>query len=253
VIERLLSFAPVVSMSASLASASEIRVYSGGAPHRVLSVLAPEFENTTGYKVAMTFEIVSRIQERLAAGDRPDLIMLPNELIAETGKIVPLIPEGRAVLARVGIGIIVRDGADRPDVSNEESVRTALRGAKAIALADPRTPSGRYLNGMLARLGLLEELQGRLIHKGAIHGGGEQVACGAADLGLYLVSEVQHIRDVNVVGLLPPALQNYVVYGVAIPTSNQSPDAALSFIRFLTAPANAGYWREGGFEPCQAA
>jgi molybdate transport system substrate-binding protein len=242
----------VVGMSVSPARTSEIRIYSGGAPHRVLTALAPAFESATGHKLAMTFEIVSRIQERLAAGDRPDLIMLPEELIVETAKIVPLLPQGRAVLARVGIGVIVADGAGHPDLSGEASVRSALRRAKAIALADPRTPTGRYLNGMLQRLGLLEELQGRLIHKGAIHGGGEEVASGAADIGLYLVSEVAHIADVSVVGLLPPALQNYLAYGAAIPASNQSPDAALAFISFLSEPANAAYWRDGGFEPRDA-
>ena len=159
-------FSLVVGMSVSPARTSEIRVYSGGAPHRVLTALAPAFESATGHQLAMTFEIVSRIQERLAAGDRPDVIMLPEELIVETAKIVPLLPQGRTVLARVGIGVIVAEGADHPDLSDEDSVRSALRGAKAIALADPRTPSGRYLDGMLQRLGLLEELQGRLIHKG---------------------------------------------------------------------------------------
>lgn len=243
-----MSFSSVAYMTASVANPFEIRLYSGGAPHRVLSTLAPLFEQATPYKLAMSFEIVSRIQERLAAGERADLIMLPTELLAETEKIVPLSPLGRTVLGRAGIGVIVAEGAVRPDISSEATLRDALRNAKAIALADPRTPSGRHINSMLARLGLLEELQGRLIHKGAIHGGGEQVASGAADLGLYLLSEVQHIGDVNVVGLLPPSLQNYVVYGAAIPAANRSPEAALAFIDFMTMPANEVYWREGGFE-----
>jgi molybdate transport system substrate-binding protein len=144
--------------------------------------------------------------------------------------------------------VIVASGVDHPDLSDDDAVRGSLRNAKAIALADPRTPSGRHLDGMLARLGLLQELRGRLIHKGAIHGGGEQVASGVADLGLYLVSEVQHIRNIDVVGLLPSSLQSYVVYDAAIPASDRPSDAALSFIRFLTMPANASYWREGGFE-----
>ena len=82
-----------------------------------------------------------------------------------------------------------------------------LRQAKAIALADPRTPSGRHLDDCWRGSDYADELKGRLIHKGAIHGGGELVASGDADLGLYLVSEVQHIAGVRVAGLLPPALQ----------------------------------------------
>lgn len=240
-------------MNAPPSTASKIQVYSGGAPQRVLCALLPEFERTTGYSVVMTFQIVSRIQERLESGERPDLILLPDQLLAEIGKTVPLRSEGRGVLARIGIGVIVRDGVDCPDLSDEAGVRSMLRRAKMIALADPRTPSGRYLDTMLARLGLADELKGRLIHKGAIHGGGELVASGEADLGLYLVSEVQHIDGVHVAGLLPPDLQQHVVYATAIPASDRSPEAALSLIRFLTAPEHAMRWKEGGFEPAEPA
>jgi molybdate transport system substrate-binding protein len=239
-------------MSVPPARASEIRVYSGGAPQRVLSDLFPAFERATGHSVVATFQIVSQIQERLASGERPDLILLPEQLLAETGKTVPLRPEGRGVLARIGIGVIVSSGADRPDLSDEAGVRSMLRGAKAIALADPRTPTGRHLDDFLARLGLAEELAGRLIRKAAIHGGGELIASGEADLGLYLVSEVQHIDGVRVAGLLPPALQQHVVYATAIPVSDRSPEAALSLIRFLTAPDHAARWKEGGFELAEA-
>ena len=240
-------------MIAPSATASEIHVYSGGAPQRVLSALFPAFERATGHSVVATFQIVSQIQERLVSGERPDLILLPEQLLAETGKIVPLRPEGRGVLARIGIGVIVSTGADRPDLSGEASVRSLLRGAKAIALSDPRTPSGQHLDRLLAALGLAEELEGRLIRKAAIHGGGELVAVGEADLGLYLVSEVQHIDGVRVAGLLPPGLQQHVVYATGIPASDRSPEAALSLIRFLTAPDHAALWKEGGFEPAEAA
>ena len=240
-------------MAAPPARASEIRVYSGGAPQRVLGALLPEFERTTGHTVLATFEIVSQVQERIASGDHPDLILLPEQVLAETGKVVRFRGEGSGVLARVGVGVIVRDGAERPDLSDEAGVRSALRRAKAIVVADPRTPTGRYLEGLLVRLGLAEELRGRLIHKGAIHGGGKLVSSGEAELGLFLVSEVQHIEGVRVAGLLPLPLQQHIVYATAIPATARSPEAALSLIHFLTAPANAPRWQEGGFEPAKPA
>lgn len=240
-------------MSAPPPRASEIHVLSGGAPQRVLCALLPEFERTTGHTVVTTFQIVSQIRERLESGERPDLILLPDQLLTETGKTVPLRSEGRGVLARIGICVIVRDGAKRPDLSDAAGVRSMLRQAKTIALADPRTPSGQHLDRLLARLGLSDELKGRLIHKGAIHGGGNLVASGDADLGLYLVSEVQHIDGVRVAGLLPPALQQHVVYATAIPATDRSPEAALSLIRFLTSPDHAMRWKEGGFEPAAPA
>jgi molybdate transport system substrate-binding protein len=196
---------------------------------------------------------VSQIQERIASGDHPDLILLPEQVLAAAREVVRFRGEGSGALARVGIGVIVRVGAEPLDLSGEAGVRSALRQAKAIVLADPRTPTGRHLDGLLARLGLAEELRGRLIRKGAIHGGGDLVASGEADLGLFLVSEVQHIEGVRLAGLLPPALQQHVVYAAAIPASARCPEAALSLIRFLTAPVNAMRWKEAGFEPAEAA
>lgn len=237
----------------SARSASRICLLSGGAPQRVLDLLLPEFERTTGYSVVAAFQIVSDIQQRLAAGERPDLILLPEQLLAEIGAFVPLRTEGCEILARIGIGAIVRQGAALPDLSGEAGVRSMLREAHAIAMADPRTPSGRHLDLLLTRLGLADELRGRLIHKGAIHGGGELIASGKADVGLYLVSEVQHIRGVRVAGLLPPSLQQHVVYATGIPVAARSPEPAVSLIGFLKSPKNSLRWKEGGFEPADVA
>jgi len=235
----------------SVDSAFPIEVFSGGAPQRVLNALLPEFERATGHPVVATFQIVSQIQERLTAGARPDLILLPKQLLSQIATTVPLRTEGRGTLVRIGIGVIVRDGADLPDVSDEAGFRLMLRQAKAIALADPRTPSGRHLDQMLLRLGLAEELKERLIHKGAIHGGGELVQSGEADVGLYLVSEVQHITGVRVAGQLPPALQQQVVYASGIPVSEKPAEPAMSLLRFLKAPEHTARWREGGFQPVE--
>ena len=88
----------------------------------------------------------------------------------------------------------------------------------------------------------------KTINKGAIHGGGELVASGEADLGLYLVSEVRAVAGIAIVGLLPPPLQSHVVYGAAIPVSAIEPDVADAFIRFITDPACGTAWQSGGFE-----
>ncbi|MCC6888756.1 MAG: substrate-binding domain-containing protein [Hyphomicrobiales bacterium] len=213
----------------------------------MLDGLLPRFQDVSGCTVAVTYEIVSRIRERLLAGERPDLVLLPKELLDEIEGIIPFRARSRRVLARTGIGVIVRDSHDPFDLSDEADVRSLLQQARVIALADPRTPSGRALDRLLGRLGLADELAPRLIRKGAIHGGGELVAAGEADLGLYLVSEVQHIAGTRVAGLLPPSLQQHVVYATAIP--ERSPDAAMALIAFLTAPEQAGHWRGGGFEP----
>ncbi|HEY7242047.1 MAG TPA: substrate-binding domain-containing protein, partial [Burkholderiales bacterium] len=176
-------------------------------------------------------------------------ILLPLPLIAATGKDVPLRSEGRIVVARVGIGVIVPRGAKPPDLSTVEAVRTMLLGAQAIAWPEPSTPSGAHLNRAIEQLGVSGNLRPKLIVKAAIHGGADLVARREADVGLYLVSEVQNAPGVTLVGLLPGSFQSFVVYGTAVPTSNAMPEPALAFVKFISDPARREVWKASGFEP----
>ena len=229
-----------------VATAADIRVFSGGGPREVLQQLAPEFERVTGHRVEFTFGIVSEIQQKLAAGEKADVIALPLPLIATTEKAVPLRTEGRIVLARVGIGVIVRQGTTRPDISTVEAVRKMLLDARAIAWPDPSLPIGGHLNRAIAQLGIADEVRPKLIVKGA--GRAELVTNGEADLGFHLVSEVQTVKGIVLVGMLPAALQSFVVYGTAVPTYNATPDAALAFVKFISDPSKGARWKAGGFE-----
>jgi len=115
-------------------------------------------------------------------------------------------------------------------------------------LSEATTPGGSYVLRMLTQMGIAEELKGRLVMKGSIDGGGDLIANGEVDIGLYLLSEMRPVRGVAVAGLLPPELRFYVGYGTAIPASNAEPEPALAFIRFLTSPGQAVKWNQAGFE-----
>jgi molybdate transport system substrate-binding protein len=107
----------VLWLTATAANADEIRVLSGGGPQIALRALIPEFESATGHRVNPTFAHVSVIQQKLAAGEKADLILLPVPLIAATEKSLALRSEGRIALARVGIAVIMRKGKTLPDIS----------------------------------------------------------------------------------------------------------------------------------------
>ncbi|HEV7391862.1 MAG TPA: substrate-binding domain-containing protein, partial [Burkholderiales bacterium] len=230
------------------ASAAEIRVYSGGAAQEVLRVLGPEFEQQTGHRVAFTFRLVTEIQRMLAEGDQADVVLLPIPLLAATQKTRAFRPEGPIVLARVGIGLIVRQGQTHPDISTPEAVRRMLLEARRIALPTASVPSGRHLTRIMAELGIADAVSSKLLFRAAIDGGPELVAKGEADIGLYLVSEVHTTKDVSVVGLLPPPFQNFVVYAAALPVDSAAPDAAVAFLKFVSDPAKAERWKASGFE-----
>jgi len=244
-----LAGAAALAATTTCVRAAEINIYSGGAPEAALRTLAPQFEQASGHKVNFTFAIVTALQKKLLEGEKADLILLPVPLIMEIEKKIPMRREGRRVLARVGLGVVVREGASRPDISNPSAVRTMLLGAKSIALSEANTPGGSHVLRMLATLGTAEEVKSRLIFKAAINGGGDLVAKGEADVGFYLVSEMQGVKGVTLAGLLPPSLQFSIAYGAVIPTSNVEPDPSLAFTAFLAAPAQAGQWKQAGFEP----
>jgi len=223
-------------------------VFSGGAPQHVLQTLAPEFERATGHKLSFTFALVTTIQKKLAAGEKADIVMLPAPLLAAVEEGLPFENDSRTTIARVGIGVIAPKNAKRPDISNADSVRAALLDARALAFPDPTTPSGGHLSRMLDQLGIADQVRPKIVNKAAIHGGGDFVAKGEADLGLYLLSEVNRIDGVAVVGLLPPALQSYVVYGAAIPGGSLSAGGAMEFISYITDASRRSRWEVAGFE-----
>ena len=239
----------LLGMSVTLLSAAELRVYSGGAPQETLKLLAPEFEKATGHRAAFTFAVVGAIQQRLEAGEKADVVLLPAPLIDALEKSGKMRPDSRSLLARVGIAVVVRADAPKPDVSTPEALRAALTQARSITHADPQaTPGGRHIAALLKQWDITETPQRRIAPKSAISGGAELIANGEVDIGLYLLSEVLTVKGVAVAGMLPPALQNYIVYAGAVLADSPAPDAAAEFIRFVADPSRVPQWKTTGFE-----
>jgi len=228
---------------------AEIRVMSGGAPQAALTVLASDFEKSTGHKVNLTFAVVSAIQQRVAAGERADVVLLPGSLIDAMDKAGTLGPTSRMVLARVGVAVVTRQGAVQPDIQSPEGVRRTLLQARSIVHPDPSaTPSGAHITRMLAQLGIASDVKSKLILKNAIDGGAAMVAKGEAEIGMFLVSEVLPVKGIAVAGLLPPTLQSFIVYAAAIPATSGAPEAASDFLKFVSGAATAEQWKAAGFE-----
>ena len=238
----------VLSVTATLGNADEIRVLSGGGPQVALRAVISEFEKATGHQVHPIFAHVGVIQQKLAAGEKADLILLPIPLIAATEKFWALRSEGRIEFARVGIAVIVRKGAMLPDISTPDAVRKVLLDARSIEFPPLNGPAGSHLARMIEQLGIAETVRPKLVIKAAIDGGAQLVAEGKVDIAMQLLSEVQSAKDTTVAGLLPLGLQGFVVYGAAIPANNEKPGAALAFVKFLSEPNKKDFWKAAGFE-----
>jgi len=231
---------------------TDIRIYSGGAPKEALAVLTPQFEARTGHKVHYTYAVISELQKKLAAGDIPDMVVMPVPAIDGLVKAGTLKAQPRGVLGSVGIGVIVRDGAPHPDISTPDAFKNALLGARAVVHANPNaTPSGAHLDKVEQQLGIADALKPKLTLSNALDGGVQRITSGEAEIGIYPVSEVIAVEGIALVGLLPPALQSLIVYGVGVPAASKAAEAAGAFIAFLTDGAHWPVWGKAGFEPAK--
>jgi molybdate transport system substrate-binding protein len=243
----VLIIAMVTSMSAS---AAEIHVMSGGAPKEVFALLTPKFETQTGNKVKFTYAVITALREKLAAGEKADVLVLPVPVLDGLAKENKVRADSRATFGIVGISVVVKEGAPKPDIATKEKFRDAMLAARSVVHATPgKTPSGTHMGKVMEQLGIADAMAKKVIHKPALDGGVQLVAGGQADIGIYPASEVASVKGISVVGPLPAGIEFTIVYGGAASVDAAAPDAAAAFVKFMAAPENRGVWKDAGFDP----
>jgi molybdate transport system substrate-binding protein len=237
-------------MAVSAARAADIRVFSSGAPAGVAKQLAAQFGKDSGHRVVFTVANPAVIQQKLAAGETPDIVILPVPIIESLQRAGVLRPGSRVDLARVGVGVVVREGAPLQDISSVEAVRKLLLAARSIVYPDPAGggQTGPALARMIARLGVDDAVKPKLTLMQAIAGGVELVARGQVEIGMFNISEVLPVKGVTLVGPLPPQLQSYIVFAAAVHTGSAASSPAQAFIELMAAPAAREQWKAGGLE-----
>ncbi len=232
------------------AAAAEIKVLTAGAFKQVLLALLPDFERTSGHKVVVENDTVGALTKRIEGGETFDLAILTPaavDALASKGK---LVAGSRANLARVGIGVVVKEGAPKPDIGSLAGFKQALLSAKSVAYIDPAAggSSGIYVAGLLDKLGIAAEVKpkAKLIPGGAV---AEHVARGEAELGIHQISEILPVKGVTLVGPLPADVQNYTVYAAALGAQAKESDAAKALLKALSGPAAAEVLKSKGMEP----
>ena len=228
---------------------ADLRVISGGGAQNVLQTLAPKFESSTGNKVELSFGVVGTIQQKLMAGEKGDILILPVPLLDGLEKAGVFRARTRTVMGRISIGVVVREGASVADISSNEAVRKMLLEARSVVFPDPKlTPSGSHLMRLFTQMDIADMMQPKITFRNAIDGGVNLVRDGQVEIGLFLVTEILPVKGIKFVGTLPPALQGYVVYGAAVAADSGLPDKASEFVKFLSDPGLREHWTAAGFE-----
>lgn len=232
--------AAVLVLPVATAVAAEIKVLTAGAMKSVVLALQGGFETASGHRLVIDNDTAGGLQKRIEAGEAFDVaIITPNAIDALTasGKIVA---GSRVAVAKVGVGVAVKEGAPKPDLGSVDAFRNALLAASTVAYIDPASggSSGIYVAGLLKRLGIAEAIK----PKERLQAGGyvaDKVAKGEAEIAIHQISEILPVKGVTLVGPLPEAIQNYTVYAAGLSATARDAAAAQALIDYLRGSAAA--------------
>lgn len=254
-----LCLAVIVTIGTLVAAArpsqsADIRVFTSGAPAAVEKDIAKEFDRSTGNHVVVTVGNLSAIQDRISAGESPDIVIFPTPAIAALDKAGKLAAGSQVDLARVGIGITVRKGAPSPDISSVDAIRKLLLNARSIVYPDPVGGgfTGAHIARTIEQMGIADAVKSKVTLLYAIGGGVAAVAKGDAEIGIFNISEILPVEGVTLVGPLPAEVQNYIKFSGAVYGDSASAGPAQAFLHQLAGADAHDTWTKWGFEPLAA-
>jgi molybdate transport system substrate-binding protein len=225
-----------------------LQVFAVNGVKEVLSRIAERSSAAVGEQVRYTFGTIGALQDRMAAGDTPDVLIAMSAAMAKA-EAAGLIAQGASFeVGRTGLAMVVKQGAASPDISSAAAFRDALLSAKSLAYTDPKTgaASGIAVAKIIEQLGIVDAVKGKTVLVG---GGpvGKVVAEGQAELGIQQVTELLPVKGIAFVERFPSELQCVTVYQAAVLRRTERADGAAKFVSFITSPEIKQCFAEAGF------
>jgi len=234
-----------------IASSNEFIVMTSGAFTAAHLALVPHVERLTKRKVVTATTSVgsgdTSIPNRLKRGEIADLVIVADALLQQLIEDGLVLAEGQAPVARSTIGIAVRAGAPKPDLSSADALARTLLGAKSIAYS--ASVSGQYLmKELLPKLGIADTVASKCRFVGGGERTGAVVARGDADIAFQQMSELLPVPGIAHITPLPPELQKVSLFAAGVGANSRDADLARSVVRFLTSAEAAPAIRRSGLE-----
>lgn len=235
---------------AGLADAADIKVLTTGAFRPVVLAVVSDFEKQSGHKVVVDNGTAGELQKRIESGEAFDVAVITPKVVdgfIAAGKITS---GSRLNLATVGVGVMVKAGMPKPDVSTVEKFKQVLLAAKSVAYLDPASggSSGIYIDKLLERLGIADQVRPKVKLKQGGHVA-DLIVSGEAELGIHQISEIVPVKGVTLVGPLPKEIQNTTIYAAGLSASAKDKDAAEALIKALASPGAAAVLKSKGMAP----
>ena len=234
-----------LALLAGAAQAAEIKVLASTAVKTTLQELGPQFEKATGNKVDITFGPGSTLNGQIEQGTAFDVAILGasvTEKLAGAGKVAG----APVTIAHSGIGVAIRKGAPKPDISTSEAFKQALLNAKSIGLTEAGA-SRTYVMSVFEKLGIAEQMKPKVkLLQGAA---AEAAGSGEVEIGMTQISEILPHASAELAGPLPPDLQTYTYFSAGVSAASKEADVAKAFIKFIATPAALAVIKAKGMEP----
>ncbi len=230
------------------AQTSDVRVLASNGIKAVLQDLLPQSERTIGHTISVEYRPTAALKQEIEGGEPFDVVIVTVESIAQLSKEGKTIGGEGTPISRAGVGIGIRKGAPRPDISTPEAMKRALLGAKAIAYG-PSGASFPYITRMFETLGIADAMKAKTLFFDTSDGTNGAVAEGKADFGFTLVSEILPVKGIELLGPFPDEFQGYVRFSAAVSASAKNPQAANALIQFLAGPDALASIKARGMQP----
>ena len=234
----LLACLAAFAVGAPMACAAEIKLLTAGAMRAVVVAVLADFEKQTGHKVSLDNDTAGGLSKRIDGGEAFDVAIITPAIVDDLAKKGRIVAGSRIDLAKVGMGVAIKEGAPAPDIGTVDAFKRTLLAAKSVAYIDPKAggSSGIYFDKLLDRLGIADQVR----PKAKLKAGGyvaELVANGEAEIAIHQISEIVPVKGVTLAGPLPAEIQNSTVYAGGIGAAAKDGAAAKALLAFLAGPA----------------
>ena len=245
----LLAIAVVTAIGVGVggAQAAEISLLASNAVKEPLPQLIPAFAQATGHAVHLRWGGTEAITKRISDGEAVDAVLIAAPNIDRLIHQGTLAPGSRADVAKSPVGIAIRAGLPKPDVSSAEGVKQAVLAAQAVAYSSG--PSGFHLQKVFEQMGIAEQIKSKTKQPPSGVQIADLLAHGDADLGFQQVSELLHAPGIEYLGPLPPEIQQVTIWSVGLHPATPVPDAVKALVQFLTSARAVAIFQRAGMEP----
>jgi molybdate transport system substrate-binding protein len=237
----------LVLLPTASAQAAELQVLAGGAMTAPIQEIAAKFESATGHKLVFRFGTTPELIKLATTGGPFDVGVVPREVFKDAAAQAQFAAGPTTDIARVGLGVAVRSGRPKPDISTPDALRQTLLKAQSIA-SIPDSAAGSQVLRVFERLGIGEAMKAKMKPQAAPSRLVQAIASGDAELGVFLLN-VLTAPGLDLVGPFPAEVQQEVVFTAAVAANTREAEAAKAFITYLTTPAATMVIKAKGMNP----